>query len=523
MQKLSTVKQRTAINASARYAAILVGLITRFFLTPFLLQKLGAELLGLQTLAAQALGLAGIVSGAIGVSYRKHATESYAKNDFTGMNAYLSIGMLMSCVSAFLLLFGMAVIVWWAGQLFGLPENLVATARWVILLSGLANAGFIVLDVLTSPSFILEKMFISDISIVISTILGALGVWVVFSFFAPSLIVWVVLANGLQLAVLVLIAIPWSKKLLPQMHVFALPREKRRGLASFLNFGGLSLLSSIGYLLFYGTDSILISNMDELGISKIIYYNVAQRWDPIVRMAISALALSLTPALISRYACSDIEGAHRLLLKGTRYCLIIGILPCVVITVFAYPFLDLWLGRDFAEVSSPILQVIMSTMIISIPEIMGFEALLATGRLGVVAVATILCGICNILISISLVKIWGMGLMGVALGTVAMLIVKNGLLNPVLVSKFMKIPIRTYLRDGYRRPILALLIYVPGVLFIRNCIETTSWLGLSLACFLSVVFYLPCIWGIGFEKNDRAEVVRFITQICKNFSYKVIK
>ncbi len=504
------LKRRTLINTGAKYASVFSLVGVRFFLTPFLIATLGPRLLGLQTLSTQALGFVALVSSALGVSYRRHATASYAEGDYQSMNMYLGIGLWVSCLSALIFVLCAASVAWSAQHLFGLPDDLLFEARVVIAVTGLATAIQMVMGVFASPAFIRERLFIYELSSIVGVFTSAIGVWFAFTVGRPSIVVWVVLANGCRVGAHLLIALPWCRRLLPEMRINAVPKGARREFTKLFQFGGLSLIGGLGYLLFYSTDSVIISNLNELGIDKVLYYNLGQRWDPIVRMGIGALVMSLTPALISRYARGDLPGLRRILFKGTRYSLVIGLLPCILLVAYARVFLALWVGEDFATESGPVLQLIMSTMVVTIPGIMGYEALVAAGRLGVAATAMVVGGLLNIIISISLVKFAGLGLMGVAIGSVSMLTLKNALLTPWLVARYTQTPLASYLKEGYLRPLLAAVVFLPMVVLVRYTAVPASLTGLFVTLGACSLLYAPCVWLVALLPEERADAIHQI-------------
>ena len=216
-----------------------------------------------------------------------------------------------------------------------------------------------------------------------------------------------------------------------------------------ISFSGMAFLGSLGYLLYYATDSIIISNLNELGPEKIIAYNLAQRWDPTIRGLILALAFSLTPAMTSLVAVNDLGKLKRVLFRGTRYCLLIGLLPCVLLAAYSSPFILLWVGESFIYETPNILFWLMVNLAVSIPLIMGYQVLFALGKLREATVSTILGGMLNIILSIILVKYFQLGLMGVALGTIISLSLKNTLYLPYIISKKMSIKLSEYFFLGY--------------------------------------------------------------------------
>ena len=189
---------------------------------------------------------------------------------------------------------------------------------------------------------------------------------------------------------------------------------------------------------------------------------------------------------------------------------------CIVI--FAKPFLHLWLGGDFAEVSGPVLQIVMSAMILFIPEIMAFEALLAAGRLEAIVFLTIFLGLCNVFLAIFLVKFCSLGILGIALATVLMLTVKNSLVTPVLVSKHLELPLKKYIWQSYSKPLLVLACSLPPCFLLSKFVPADSWLGLGCSVAASIALYLPCVWMFGISREERKDIQNVLLDLSQKVS-----
>ena len=166
-------------------------------------------------------------------------------------------------------------------------------------------------------------------------------------------------------------------------------------------FSLAALFGTLGFLFYYASSSIVIAHVPELGTSKVLAYNLGQRWDPQVREIVLGFAASLTPVFTSLHAMRDRIGLRTSFLSSCRHALLLAMLPCLLLFSFASPFMTLWVGSSYASESSPILQLAILNVLISVPAIVGYEALVGLGRIGGVAWAMVAGGIFNIVLGIT--------------------------------------------------------------------------------------------------------------------------
>lgn len=503
-------ERQVALNTLSRYFAHGVGLVTGFFLTPFLIRTIGPARLGLRTLAAQALQFVGLASSAIGVSYHRLAAEHYARLEYAEMNRILSAGLAVSAISATLFVAGAAMAAWKADVLFNLSGDFLRLGRIVLLLTGTTTGLHILLGVWKSPVFIRQRYSLASSGQVMSTLGAALTVWLAFRWHRPSLLGWVVLDCGYRLGVDVLWIIPRCRRALPQMRLRLREGWTRAAVRRMVEFGGLNFLGQLGFLLYYATDAILISNLSELGPTRIVYYNVAQRWDPLLHALLLSFATVLTPVMTSDFALARRDRLTSTLLRATRYSLLLAGLPCLLLVTFAHPFLHFWVGPNFADQSGRILQLVMGAFFLSVPGIVAYEALIACGRLSRAVTALLIGGLVNLGLSILLVKGAGLGLLGIALGSVIPLTVVKGVCIPLWAIRAVGAPAGTYLRHGCLRTMSALIPVGVLAMTMRN-VWTPTGLPTVLTQFaLCALAYAVVVWRWGLETLDR-EKARALT------------
>ena len=264
----------------------------------------------------------------------------------------------------------------------------------------------------------------------------------------------------------------------------------------------------MGYLLYYASDSIIISNMAELGPDMIVYYNVAQRWDPQVRVLVMAFVGTMLPMMTSMVSLRQTERLHSAFLRGTRYSLLIGALPALLLVIFAEPFLRHWVGDNFARVSAPVLQLIMLQFLVCLPERMAYNVNIAYGRMRGPVFVSLACGVLNVILSIVLVRCAGLGLLGIAAGSVVALLIVCGY-SIVYTLRLLDMPATTWARQGCLRAMLATIPFLACAIAIRLCWPSSNLLEIFIQFGVASIPYAVGAWLIGLRAGERADLLAF--------------
>jgi O-antigen/teichoic acid export membrane protein len=151
-----------------------------------------------------------------------------------------------------------------------------------------------------------------------------------------------------------------------------------------------------------------------LGTSAIAVYTVAIRLADYQRQLCGQFSGFLFPLVVRFDANRDLESLRATLLDGTRiaFGLACGVTVCLL--TFGRDIIGIWMGPGFAESTVPLYVLSMAAAVMVAQGPSG-TILLATGRHRLVAVASLLEILLNVVFSIALVS--GFGLTGVAVGT----------------------------------------------------------------------------------------------------------
>lgn len=498
-------KRLVAINSTTRFASLVASTLVAFFLTPFLINSLGTLLLGLKTLAYQALQFVGLASTAMGISYERYAKLNHARGDLEGMNSTLSAGLFVSVISALIFAVGSVVLAIYAGPLFSLPPDVLPSARWVFLLIGLSTAFLILTGVWETPAFVTERFYWIDLGQLLCSVVSAVLVVFAFKYSRPSIVVWVLLSNGSLVVWRALVMMPLARRLLPSFRVGWAKIKSSAQIREMMAFGGLNFIGGVGFLLYYTSDSILISHLPELGPDLIVNYNVAQRWDPQIRVLVMAFVGTLLPLMTAYVSRKETAAMQSTFLRGTRYSLLIGAAPAVLLIVYARPFLLHWVGEEFVRTSATVMQLILLQFILCIPERMAYNVNIAFGRMKAPVFVALGCGVLNIMLSVALVRWAGWGLLGIAGGTVVALLLISAY-SIVHALRLMNVSIGRWLAAGCFRALFSIVPLALAGMGLQHVWVPRNLLDVFIQFALCGMVFAATAWCWSLTVPDRAEL-----------------
>ena len=497
--------QQVVINTVTRYISMSIVMVVSFLLLPFLLRHIGKPAYGLQALAHQALEFVNILAFALGMSYNRIAAAHYARGEYDRMNATLSAALTLSVFIAIVIGVATLLIAKFAGELFDLPPHLLRPAQLILLLFGAGSVVQIISGAYRSPIYIMQRLYLESISNMLTVLIPAALIIPLFIYGRSSIVMWVGLAVGTRLLTQWFLTIPLGKRGMHQLRFRIFARGAGREMRELVHFSGLSVIGSLGALLYYATDSIMVANLNELGIQQVMNYNVAQRWYPQISMFAASFVWILGPAMTAQVALNQLDKVRATVARASRYCFIILACPCLLLSIQAEPFLRLWLKSEFVIESVPVMRTIMCALLLSGACIVSHEALYACRKIRGAVLATLIGGIFNILLSITLVKVAGMGLLGIATGSLISLFLLEVICLPYLLCRELSLGCGVFFRGAVRAFVGAIPLAV-SCLILQHVWTPGSLFQIVVQFFLSGLVYLPSIWFISLTRADRQEL-----------------
>jgi len=340
--------RNTAFNLMGQAVPMLVAV----FSIPLIIRGLGTEKFGLLTLAWMVIGYFGLFDIGIGRALTKLVAEKLGKKEdkeipglvWTGlilMGIFGAVGMaILYAISAYLIT-----------DLLKVPEALQRETLESLYLLALS-----VPIVITTAGLrgILEAYQRFDMTSTVRLCMGIL------TYLCP--LVTLLFSSSLVAIVLILLVvrlIAWSIHVALCCYInpdfYRSIGFNKYLIKPLLSFGGWMTVSNVISPIMVYMDRFYIGTL--VSISAVAYY--ATPYEIVTKLLIIPAALSgvLFP-MFSRTFAVDPKSAGKYFSSGCKFTFLI-LFPCVVlILAFGYTGLDWWLGREFAENSTLVLQLL---------------------------------------------------------------------------------------------------------------------------------------------------------------------
>jgi O-antigen/teichoic acid export membrane protein len=271
----------------------------------------------------------------------------------------------------------------------------------------------------------------------------------------------------------------------------------RRELRSILSFSGQLFLINMSVLLTYQTDNLVISRL--IGVGAVAHYAVAGSLILRFRQLCYGLSRSFMPATADPDTTP--ERLRALHFRGTRYAtLLIAGLGAVAFGI-AEPFYALWLGESFRD-SGLLFRILITANLFGMSQFVTNAVLTGLRRTRALMVSEILGALANLGLSIALV-LGGMGLVGVAIGTLVPMVIRN-LWLAVHGARVVGAPFTPYLARIYVPTALALGAVVLPLDRLSRSGALNGWAPLVLAGGAGFLGFAALAWALVLDRDDRA-------------------
>ncbi|MEO5952260.1 MAG: hypothetical protein ABIQ44_07335, partial [Chloroflexia bacterium] len=167
------MSSRLMINAIANYAGQAATVLVTFALTPALLTHLGGSMYGVLMLAGALQGLGGLFDLGIATSVVKYVAEHNARNNIAEINRVVSTSFFLHLGMGALACLSIALIALFGLPFFNLQPSEADAARISLLLAGVSLMISLPLGVLGSVLVGLRHYEVTNMVVVVQTLLAA--------------------------------------------------------------------------------------------------------------------------------------------------------------------------------------------------------------------------------------------------------------------------------------------------------------------------------------------------------------
>lgn len=347
---MTTIKERgknkqMAINMFASLIAFIVGLGIRFFLTPYIVNTLGAEAYGFIGLSLNILGYTSLITIALNSMASRFVTIRYVEKNFIAANQYFSSVYYSNIfLSALILLIGV-ILVSFLEQLIDIPTYLVIDVKFLFTLLLLNTILTLVMEIWCGATFIKNRLDLSNIRNIIGNLLNASVLILLFVFFTPH--IWYIGIAGMVLTIYTSMTnYRLSRILTPELIVKKIYFDFTK-VRELIKAGAWNVLSRLGDILGQGLD-LIIANVC-IGATAMGIFSLTKNIPLMVLSLFQMIASVFAPILTRLYAERKKEELLAELKKSIRILGFFTTFPLACLFLLGEDFYRLWLPSQDAS------------------------------------------------------------------------------------------------------------------------------------------------------------------------------
>ncbi|MCU1272465.1 MAG: hypothetical protein JWN74_3759 [Acidobacteriaceae bacterium] len=482
-EKIQIVK-----NVGSSWFALGINVLVGILLSPFILHRLGDAAFGVWVLIFSLTGYYGLFDLGIRSSIVRYVSKFSATESKEEIAKLINTSLFSySCIGAFCMLLTVVGCLY-LDRLFRIPPEFRSTARWLLLMVGASVALGFPLGVAGGMLEGLQKFYILNWTSIVSTLLRA------------TLIVLVLeRGHGLLAVAFITISLPLAISIVRTGIAFSiLPVRLARHYIDGAMFrkvavyGGTTFMIMVAGRLKFKTDEIVIGAF--LSAAAITYFNIGARIVDYAAEVVVSLAQIFVPMSSESEATGQVDRLRKIFVLGNRSCAFVIFPIAAILIILGKSVIEVWVGRKYVATSYPVLLIMIIPSTIWLAQGASGRVLFGMAKHGTWAVVTLIEGVCNLILSILLVRPYG--IVGDALGTAIPLTCSMVFFMPGHLCRKLGIRLQTYLREAYMLPLLTSApLVVTLVLLHRWFVAHNYWqLGIQLLI-CGAVYGLALLWA----------------------------
>jgi O-antigen/teichoic acid export membrane protein len=471
---------RTGKNLLSNWAGLFLGIVISFFLSPYVVNKLGDAYYGLWAVLMQFTGYLNLLDFGVREAVIRNASRANAKHAERKLNRVYSVSLgLYTCIGLLCVLASLVPAFALEHWIEVDPAKL-REAQLAVILSGATIGLSFVFNLYSGILSGFQRFDLANSVTVPFQLVRAAAVVVTlgagYKIAGLALVqLCITVASGLTLVIVCHIQL---RKLGMRLHLLGLPLRRTVALAKkLLSYSVQVLISNIGQRITFASDALIVATF--LPVTAVTYYAIAGSLiDYFRNFAVSTVQV-FNPMASHHHALRQQDRIRGTLLSSTTLAQILGAPVLMAYMIFGEQFIGLWMGERFADASGAVLLALGIGMLLSPAHHAMVSVLYGLGKPQIVARARLAEAAANLVLSIILVN--QIGLLGVALGTTIPHLILTGVLLPWFACQASGLGFGEFYAKVVGRCVLISLPFLIGAVLLNHYVRFPNLAVLLLA------------------------------------------
>ena len=470
--------KRMAINLIASIFSLFVNIIISFFLTPFIVAKIGKEANGFIVLANNFVGYASIITVALNsvagrfISVKIHEKDEEGANEY--FNSVIAANTIISIVLGIISIFTVVYL----EKLIDIPSNLLFDVKLTFALVFIGAILSVMTSIFNVATFVRNRLELSSIRDIQSNLIRVITMLALFYFLEPR-VFYVSITMLIMKIFYATKNYEYLKRLLPEVK-FSLKRATSKAVKEMLSLGIWNSVNQLSTVLLTGLD-LLIANIF-IGATDMGTMSIAKTIPTVFTTFIGTIGGVFSPSFTILYA----EGKHDELIKEIKLSIkllgLIAAVPLIGFVVFGTDFYSLWLPNESYETIKKIQNLSLLEIgprFASLYIFTLYNINTITKKLKVPVLLTLGISFLSTIVVIILLQTTNLGIYAIAGVSSLFLIIRVITFVPTYAAHNLNVKLTTFYKPLIRG---MLSLIVVGFVFIgiRNVVTINSWIDLAL-------------------------------------------
>jgi len=268
------------------------------------------------------------------------------------------------------------------------------------------------------------------------------------------------------------------------------------------NYSGVTFMIMVAGRLKFKTDELVIGAF--MSAAAITYFTIGGRIVDYAGQVVTALSQIFVPMSSQSDARGDMTRLRKIFLVGNRVCGLTIFPVCIILLILGKSVIEVWVGKKYVAASYPVLVIMILCSTLWWAQGASGRILFGMSKHGTWAIVTMIEGIANLILSILLVRPYG--IIGDALGTAIPLTCSVVLFMPRHLCKKLDIRLWTFVRESYTLPFLLSLPLAAVLLLMQRWFVPHNYRGLGLQLLIAMAVYgSGLLWAVRTNNALRVE------------------
>lgn len=489
-----TKNKQLLVNLAASVVVFIVQLIIGFWMSPFVVEKLGEEAYGFITLANNFTQYATLLTVAINSMSARYISITYNQGKHDDAKQYFSSVFWMNVILSVVVFVAAAMIIFKIENLINIEPGLVRDVKITFAISFLNLIISFISTCYVASTFVTNRMDIHAYIQIASNLIKVFAIVSPFVFFVPH-IYYVSLGTILSTLFIFIVYIFLRRSLLPDMSI-SIKMFSAKKIIKLAKSGTWILISDISSLLLNGLD-LLMANLfvSQIAMGRL---SISKQIPTAIGSLLGFLSNIFAASLTSLAALGDKDK----LAKEIKFtCKVLGLfltVPFAGIIIYGIDFFQLWLPANVYN-HAAIIQVYvlmmftLSNVIVNAYMYSIHSLFIAMDKVKVYSIMVLISSLVSIAATIILLETTALGVYAIAATSTIVLSLVNLLLVPLYAEKVLEVKHFTILSTIFRNYVV---LFVTAALFfaVKPFTIMNSW----KTFFVSVVLIGVCGYALDF-------------------------